>query len=196
MSPMPIGIDVSLKSHHVQFIDGAGTSLASLAVPKDQSGADTLIQKMLDTASKKQAQELRIGMEATSNLGWHLAHIVHLILQPFIIRGKSRREQMIRPLCSVQIEAIQSFDREAGSRTYESLLHRELLSNIGSRFIGVDVYILLRFDPLRLPIRNAQKTGFEESRPAELQLFFMIAPYLDTPIIAFERFLIPGPRTG
>ena len=83
MSPMLIGIDVSLKSHHVQFMDGAGTSLASFAVPNDQAGADTLIQKMLDTASKAQAQELRIGMEATSNLGWHLAHYLKTELQGY-----------------------------------------------------------------------------------------------------------------
>ncbi|THF72352.1 IS110 family transposase, partial [Cohnella fermenti] len=64
MSPMLIGIDVSLRSHHVQFMDGAGASLASFAVPNDQTGADTLIQKMLDTADKAGTQELRIGMEA------------------------------------------------------------------------------------------------------------------------------------
>lgn len=83
MSPMLIGIDVSLRSHHVQFMDGAGTSLASFAVPNDQSGADSLIKKMLDTASKQQLQELRIGMEATSNLGWHLAHYLKTELQGY-----------------------------------------------------------------------------------------------------------------
>lgn len=83
MSPMLIGIDVSLKSHHVQFMDGTGTALASFAVPNDQTGADTLIQKMLDTASKVQVQELRIGMEATSNLGWHLAHYLKTELQGY-----------------------------------------------------------------------------------------------------------------
>jgi len=83
MSPMLIGIDVSLKSHHVQFMDGTGTSLASFAVPNDQAGADSLIHKMLDTASKAGAQELRIGMEATSNLGWHLAHYLKTELQGY-----------------------------------------------------------------------------------------------------------------
>jgi transposase len=83
MSPMLIGIDVSLRSHHVQFMDGAGTSLASFAVPNDQTGADSLIQKMLDTATKEQIQQLRIGMEATSNLGWHLAHYLKAELQGY-----------------------------------------------------------------------------------------------------------------
>lgn len=83
MSPMLIGIDVSLRSHHVQFMDGAGRSLASFSVSNDQTGADTLIQKMLDTAKKEQLQHLRIGMEATSNLGWHLAHYLKNELQNY-----------------------------------------------------------------------------------------------------------------
>ncbi|HZK23793.1 MAG TPA: IS110 family transposase [Oscillospiraceae bacterium] len=83
MSPMLIGVDVSLRSHHVQFMDGAGRSLASFSVPNDQSGADTLIHKMLDTASKEKLKHLHIGMEATSNLGWHLAHYLKSELQNY-----------------------------------------------------------------------------------------------------------------
>lgn len=83
MSPMLIGIDVSLRSHHVQFMDGAGRSLASFSVPNDQSGADTLIHKMLDTAAKEKLERLHIGMEATSNLGWHLAHYLKSELQNY-----------------------------------------------------------------------------------------------------------------
>lgn len=45
MSPMLIGIDVSLRSHHVQFIDGSGNSLASFAISKDRQEDDTLIYK-------------------------------------------------------------------------------------------------------------------------------------------------------
>lgn len=83
MSPMLIGIDVSLRSHHVQFMDGDGRSLASFAVSNDQTGADTLIHKLLDTATKEKLQHLRIGMEATSNLGWHLAHYLKTELQSY-----------------------------------------------------------------------------------------------------------------
>lgn len=83
MSPMLIGIDVSLRSHHVQFMDGAGRSLASFSVANDQSGADTLIHKMLATASKEKLENLHIGMEATSNLGWHLAHYLKNELQNY-----------------------------------------------------------------------------------------------------------------
>ncbi|WP_027417361.1 IS110 family transposase [Aneurinibacillus terranovensis] len=74
MSKMLIGIDVSLRSHHVQFMAEDGTSIASFSVSNDQQGADTLIQKMIEQAEKINSQLLQIGMEATSNLGWHLAH--------------------------------------------------------------------------------------------------------------------------
>jgi transposase len=74
MSQMLVGIDVSLRSHHVQFMDGDGTSLDSFSVTNDRAGADTLIKRMLVTAEKHQLNQLKIGMEATSNLGWHLAH--------------------------------------------------------------------------------------------------------------------------
>ncbi|EAM1016505.1 IS110 family transposase [Brevibacillus invocatus] len=90
MSPMLIGIDVSLRSHHVQFMDGDGRSLASFSVPNDQTGADTLIHRMLDTASKEKVEHLHIGMEATSNLGWHLAHYLKNELQSYEPNVKSQ----------------------------------------------------------------------------------------------------------
>lgn len=74
MSQMLVGIDVSLKSNHVQFMDGNGQKLASFSVPNNLSGADTLVEKVLSTANKLDSQTVKIGMEATSNLGWHLAH--------------------------------------------------------------------------------------------------------------------------
>lgn len=77
MSKMLVGIDVSLRSHHVQFMDAEGRSLASFSVSNDQTGADTLIKKILETSEKKNSQHLQIGMEATSNLGWHLAHYLN-----------------------------------------------------------------------------------------------------------------------
>jgi transposase len=83
MSQMLIGIDVSLRSHHVQFMAGDGRSLASFSVPNDQTGADTLIKRMLDTSDKENSPYLRIGMEATSNLGWHLAHYLKDQLQGY-----------------------------------------------------------------------------------------------------------------
>jgi transposase len=74
MSQMLVGIDVSMRSNHVQFMDESGNSLASFAISNDRIGADTLVQKMISTANKVNCETVRIGMEATSNLGWHLAH--------------------------------------------------------------------------------------------------------------------------
>ena len=74
MSQMLVGIDVSMRSNHVQFMDESGKSLASFAISNDRIGADTLVQKVISTANKTNCATVRIGMEATSNLGWHLAH--------------------------------------------------------------------------------------------------------------------------
>jgi transposase len=74
VSQMLVGIDVSLRSHHVQLMDEQGRNLTSFSVSNDVTGADTLIEKILKTAKRSKIKSLRIGMEATSNLGWHLAH--------------------------------------------------------------------------------------------------------------------------
>ena len=74
LSKLHVGIDVSLRSHHVQFMDGDGQSLVSFSISNDQQGADTLIRKVLESATTKQMDTVVMGMEATSNLGWHLAH--------------------------------------------------------------------------------------------------------------------------
>jgi len=83
MSQMFVGIDVSLKSHHVQFMNEDGTSIASFSVSNNQTGADTLIKKMLETCEKHELNSMKIGMEATSNLGWHLAHYLRDQLQGY-----------------------------------------------------------------------------------------------------------------
>lgn len=74
MSQMLVGIDVSMRSNHVQFMGESGESLASFAISNDRIGADTLVQRVISTANKTNCETVRIGMEATSNLGWHLAH--------------------------------------------------------------------------------------------------------------------------
>lgn len=88
MSQMLVGIDVSLKSHHVQFMNGTGNALASFSIPNNQSGADTLLKRLLDTAHRSQSSCVQIGMEATSNLGWHLAHYLQDQLQGYELQSK------------------------------------------------------------------------------------------------------------
>ena len=92
MSQMLVGIDVSLRSHHVHFMHGEGYTLTDFSVPNDIKGADTLIQKIVRTAEKNQTDQLKIGMEATDQYSWHLAHYLkaqckryyHIFKQRFI----------------------------------------------------------------------------------------------------------------
>jgi len=74
MSQMLVGVDVSLKSHHVHFMKEDGSTLADFSVSNDQNGAETLIKRMLEAAEKSQANQMKIGMEATDLYSWHLAH--------------------------------------------------------------------------------------------------------------------------
>jgi hypothetical protein len=74
LSKLHVGIDVSLRTHQVQFMDAFGHDLASFPIDNNQPGADTLIRKVLETTEAKQIHAVTLGMEATSNLGWHLAH--------------------------------------------------------------------------------------------------------------------------
>lgn len=74
MAKLHVGIDVSLNAHHVQFMDEAGQDLASFEISNDPQGADTLIHRVLETMGAKRMDSVVVGMEATANLGWHLAH--------------------------------------------------------------------------------------------------------------------------
>ncbi len=81
MSQMLVGIDVSLRSHHVQLMDEQGSSLASFSISNDINGANILLERILKKAKSSKIQSLLVGMEATSNLGWHLAHYLQEQLQ-------------------------------------------------------------------------------------------------------------------
>ena len=74
MSQMLVGIDVSLRSHHVHFMHGEGHTLADFSVSNDTEGANTLIHKLLKTAEKNQCEHIKIGLEATDQYSWHIAH--------------------------------------------------------------------------------------------------------------------------
>ena len=83
MPKLHVVIDVSLDSHHVQFMDETGQGLDSFKVSNNQPGADTLIRKVLETAGAKQMDTVVMGMEATANLGWHLAHYLKQQLEAY-----------------------------------------------------------------------------------------------------------------
>ncbi|WKB36041.1 transposase [Terrilactibacillus sp. S3-3] len=74
MSQILVGIDVSLRTHHVHFMTGNGDTIADFSIPNNREGADTLIQRLLDKARKAHVADLCIGMEATDQYSWHIAH--------------------------------------------------------------------------------------------------------------------------
>lgn len=88
MPQMLVGIDVSLRSNHVHFMDESGKSLASFSIANDLKGAETLIKRVVDTAKGIENPSIRIGMEATSNLGWHLAHFLQYELHASALDSK------------------------------------------------------------------------------------------------------------
>ncbi|WP_010632960.1 IS110 family transposase [Sporolactobacillus vineae] len=83
MSQILVGVDVSLKTHHVHFMNGDGQSLDEFSVPNNREGADTLIQRLLKRAQSGQAADLRIGMEATDQYSWHIAHYLRAQLKGY-----------------------------------------------------------------------------------------------------------------
>jgi hypothetical protein len=84
-----VGLDVSLDDASVCFLlaDGA-EPVPRWTVPNTQPGADTLSSTLAQLAQMHQIDQLRIGMEATGLLWWHLA--CHLkdppVLAPFAPR--------------------------------------------------------------------------------------------------------------
>ncbi len=81
MATLMVGIDVSLRSHSVQFMNEYGDALDSFCIPNNLIGAHTLLDRILLATQKCHAELIRVGMEATSNLGWHLAHFLKANLQ-------------------------------------------------------------------------------------------------------------------
>ncbi|MFG6115549.1 IS110 family transposase [Halobacillus sp. MO56] len=77
MSQLLVGIDVSLKSHHVHFMKEDGASLQEFSIPNNQEGARLLLQKVMTYREKAKVKDVKVGLEATSNYGWHLAHFLH-----------------------------------------------------------------------------------------------------------------------
>ena len=68
MSQILVGIDVSLRSHHVHFMHGEGHTLADFSVSNDTEGANTLIQKLLKTAEKISVNTLKLGLKRQINI--------------------------------------------------------------------------------------------------------------------------------
>jgi transposase len=66
-----------------------GVSVADFSVSNDPNGANTLIKRILETAEKSQVTQLKVGMEATDQYAWHLAHYLRDQLQGYEPRFQS-----------------------------------------------------------------------------------------------------------
>lgn len=77
MANLMVGIDVSLRSHSVQLMNDCGDALAAFSVPNNLTGATTLLSRINQSVKQCHSELVRVGMEATSNLGWHLAHFLN-----------------------------------------------------------------------------------------------------------------------
>jgi transposase len=69
-----VGLDVGQTTVHlcVMRADEEGTGTA-LTVPNTHSGAETLIARLTEHCARTQITDLRLGIEATGLLWWHLA---------------------------------------------------------------------------------------------------------------------------
>ncbi len=76
-----VGVDVSQADAHVCFLLADGSEPAPRwSIPNTQPGAEALSQTLAQLAHQHAITELRIGMEATGLLWWHLAQ--HLRATP------------------------------------------------------------------------------------------------------------------
>ena len=78
-----VGVDVSQADAHVCFLLADGSEPAPRwSIPNTQPGAEALSQTLAQLAHQHAITELRIGMEATGLLWWHLAQ--HLRATPVL----------------------------------------------------------------------------------------------------------------
>jgi len=68
-----VGIDISLRKGAVSFLDQEGRYLGKVfEIPNSPSGFDQLAQKLTQAVIQHGVQQVRLGLEATSNYGFHL----------------------------------------------------------------------------------------------------------------------------
>lgn len=73
-NPLYVGIDVGLKANTVRFGNHEGEEVVPKArVSNNAYGAEALVQSIVENVKKWSFDAIRIGMEATSVYGWHLA---------------------------------------------------------------------------------------------------------------------------
>ena len=72
-NPLFVGIDVSKKDNHVQFLNAIGEKLNRFKVDNNQTGVSILVDNIKKVFSNTDANSVIIGLESTSIYGDHLA---------------------------------------------------------------------------------------------------------------------------
>ncbi|WP_286818669.1 IS110 family transposase, partial [Desulfobacter sp. UBA2225] len=73
MSKLYVGIDVSLRKNNVRCINSDGDTVRKFNVPNTLAGARALVDHVVEAAAQHCLQQVVLGLEATSNYGYHLA---------------------------------------------------------------------------------------------------------------------------
>jgi len=73
LSKLYVGIDVSLRKNNVHCMAAGGDTLKKFKVPNTFDGALALVDNIVELSAQHSLQEVILGMEATSNYGYHLA---------------------------------------------------------------------------------------------------------------------------
>lgn len=73
MSKLYVGIDVDLRKNTVHCMAPSGDTLKKFKVPNTVNGALALVDNIVGLSARYSLQEVILGLEATSNYGYHLA---------------------------------------------------------------------------------------------------------------------------
>lgn len=76
MSKLYVGIDVSLRKNNVHCMAAAGDTLKKFKVPNTFDGALAMVDNIVEISARHSLQEVILGLEATSNYGYHLASLI------------------------------------------------------------------------------------------------------------------------
>lgn len=72
-----VGIDIGSDTNVVRILDDSGEDVRGFSVPNDLPGTEKLVEKVVDIATAKNAEKIKIGMEATNLYWWHLLQALY-----------------------------------------------------------------------------------------------------------------------
>lgn len=78
MSTLYVGLDLSMKSAAACFLLDDGTEpIRRFTITQNPAGVDNLVRRIVDIASARDIASLKIGMETTGLLWWHISEALH-----------------------------------------------------------------------------------------------------------------------